>query len=248
MLFPGYPTMSHQNPAAGKEADLLGMEISCLNPENLNATLISCNGSHCEVWRSNFYSPRRDEALTPYYEFVIKYPRGQHSRREIEVLARDYRQLQRILDDVVPKALFLITRIDQEPNVCVIAEAVNIWFDLAMPEYRQDAIALLKTNPKPRIQLQRFLTAAHQWRSKDKLIDLFGINNLVMDNNREIRFLDSFFPFYFEDMLDWIEDPEDDLAHKIEVSRQRLDYLEELLAASGYKEGNAQTRGDLICR
>ncbi len=220
------------HPSDGRDQDRPGIDIGCLNPENLKATLISSQGSHCEVWRSNLRAPSLAEAHTPYFEFVIKYPRSSHSHREIEVLAQDYRRLQQSLEDIVPRALFLLTRVDGEINVCILAEAVNIWFDLALSDYREEAIALLCGNPRARIQLERFLQAASRWRQQDRLVDLFGVNNLVMDNNREIRFLDSFFPFYFEDMLDWVEDPEGELEEKIEVSRQRLDYLAELLVAS----------------
>ncbi|MEW8459085.1 MAG: hypothetical protein AB2653_02125, partial [Candidatus Thiodiazotropha endolucinida] len=75
--------------------------------------------------------------------------------------------------------------------------------------------------------------AAQAWRNSDnpKMIDLFGIDNLIMDTNREIRFLDSFFVFFFEDTFHIIDGGEEDseLKDKVELSEKRLRYLEHLL-------------------
>ena len=217
----------------GKEGDFLAVDVACLNPETLHATLVSSAGSHCEVWRTS----KRDsseERSDPYVEFVLKYPRGDHSKAEIAALARHYRQLKSALDDVVPEAIFFVTEIDGRPNVCVIARAVNTWFNIANPQNREEAIELLKAHPKAGNQLGRFLDRAKEWRASDdpRLIDLFGVDNLVMDIDREIRYLDSFFVFFFEDMLELLPEPDDDLEHRIAVSLERLAYLDEILSAA----------------
>ena len=214
----------------GKEEDFLKADISCLNPKNLRATLISTAGSYCEVWRSS----RRitDEADNPaYFEFVIKFPRGVHSSAEIKILSNHHRMLKAALDDVIPPAVFFITQVNGQSNVCVVSEAVNIWFDMANPQNREEALELLKNNPKPRNQLRRFVDQAKAWRVSDnpRLIDLFGVNNLVMDTNREIKYLDSFFVFFFEDMLDLLQEKDEDLEYCIGCTLDRLKYLEQLL-------------------
>jgi hypothetical protein len=219
--------MEHQT---GKEDDFLTVDIGCLNPESLHATLVSTTGSHCEVWRTS-KRQRDEEESSLYLEFVIKYPRSKHSNAEIRLLSRHYRMLKSALDDVIPDALFFITEIDDQPNVCILARAVNIWFNIANPQNRDEAISLLREHPRARNQLLRFVNAATQWRNSDerRLIDLFGVDNLVMDNNREIRYLDSFFVFFFEDMLDQLGEHDVDLDNRIILSLERLDYLQSTL-------------------
>ncbi|MCW8920759.1 MAG: hypothetical protein OQK68_04705, partial [Sedimenticola sp.] len=63
-----------------------------------------------------------------------------------------------------------------------------------------------------------------------KVIDLYGLDNLVLDKNKDVRYLDSFEVFFHEDMLYIIDDPCDDLREKINVSLRRLEYLEDMLA------------------
>lgn len=216
--------------AAGKEGDFLKADIACLNLGSLGATLVSTRGSHCEVWRTNIRHPSKEKRF-PYLEFVIKYPRGSHSRAEINMLSRHYTLLKSALEDLIPQALFFITKIDGIQNVAVIAEAVDIWFNIADPHNREEAVTLLSTHPKALNQLGRFVTAAKQWRvSRDpRLIDLFGVDNLVMDTNREIRYLDSFFVFFFEDMVDMLDEPDEALANRIRLSLERLAYLDSIL-------------------
>ena len=73
--------------------------------------------------------------------------------------------------------------------------------------------------------------AARWWQQSDnpRIIDLFGIDNLVLDVNREVRYLDNFHVFFFEDMLYALSEVDRDLQERIEISRDRLDYLEHLL-------------------
>ena len=86
--------------------------------------------------------------------------------------------------------------------------------------------------PKARNQLERFLNTADTLRASDnpRLIDLYGLDNLVLDNNREIRFVDSFDVFFYEDMIDLLRDDDPELLMKIEISLERLAYLKKILA------------------
>jgi hypothetical protein len=222
----------------GRADDRLAADIQAINPEALRATLISNVGNHCEVWRTSRRAPRVDnpthhaDETSPYTEFVIKHPIIDYNDREIRLLATHYRLLKAQLDDIIPDALFLITRINGRRNVCVLARAVNIWFNIANPQNRDEAIPLLRESPKAKLQLECFLETARELRDADnpKLIDLYGLDNLVLDTNREIRYLDSFDVFFYEDMLDLFGEPDPELASKIKISRGRLAYLEDILA------------------
>lgn len=219
----------------GKEHDRLLVDIACLNRKQLRASLISTTGSHCEVWRSSkrYEDTEEEETGTTYIEFVIKWPLAYYSEKEARVLARHYRLLKETLDEIIPDTIFVITRINGTPSVLVLAEAVNIWFNIANQQNEEAAVRLLCANPKSRIQLARFVRAAKGWRKPDnsRVIDLFGLDNLVMDINREIVFIDSFFVFFFEDMFQLIDNSEEDneLKDKLEISIKRLAYLENLL-------------------
>ena len=218
----------------GKEQDHLAVEIACLNPETLRATLVSSAGSHCEVWRTN-KRIRSGGHNDDYHEFVIKYPTSSQSRAEIAMLIRDYRRLKQALQEIIPDALFFITEVDRKPNVCVIADAVNIWFNIANPQNREETVELLRKSQRAQDQLKRFIEAANNWRNSDnsRLIDLYGLDNLIMDKNHEIRYLDSFYVFFYEDMLDLLqEEPDNMLEKQIDISVNRLDYLGEILKAS----------------
>ncbi|MES9941325.1 MAG: hypothetical protein ABW104_16980 [Candidatus Thiodiazotropha sp. 6PLUC2] len=220
---------------SGKDSDQMVVDIACLDHSRFRATLVSTIGSHCEVWRS---SKRHEELVdgeieNSYTEFVIKWPYTDYSERETKLLARHYRQLKETLDEIIPDALFVVSKINGRPSVLVLAKAINIWFNIANQQNEEEAIKLLCANPKARIQLSRFVKAAQAWRKSDnpRVIDLFGIDNLIMDTNREIHFLDSFFVFFFEDTFHLIDggDEDKELEEKVNISVKRLSYLDQLL-------------------
>jgi hypothetical protein len=217
----------------GKELDRLQLDIACLDHQQLRASLVSTTGSHCEVWRSSKRNGNQDVDETSYTEFVIKWPLTQFSEREARLLARHYRLLKETLDEIIPDALFVVTKVNGEPGIFVLAQAVNVWFNIANQQNEEEALRLLCANPKARIQLARFVRAAQAWRDSDnpRIIDLFGLDNLIMDINREIHFLDSFFVFFFGDMFHLIEESADDseLKDKLDISLKRLAYLEHLV-------------------
>lgn len=219
----------------GKEFDRLQLDIACLDHQQLRASLVSTTGSHCEVWRSSrrIENQEAEVAETSYTEFVIKWPLTQFSESEARLLARHYRLLKETLDEIIPDALFVVTKVNGEPGIFVLAQAVNVWFNIANQQNEEEALRLLCANPKARIQLARFVRAALAWRDSDnpRIIDLFGLDNLIMDINREIHFLDSFFVFFFEDMFHLIDESDDDneLKDKLDISLKRLAYLEHLV-------------------
>ena len=219
----------------GKELDRLQLDIACLDHQQLRASLVSTTGSHCEVWRSSkrIESQEGDVTETSYTEFVIKWPLSQFSETEARLLARHYRLLKDTLDEIIPDALFVVTEVNGQPGIFVLAQAVNVWFNIANQQNEEEALRLLCANPKARIQLARFVRAAQAWRDSDnpRIIDLFGMDNLIMDINREIHFLDSFYVFFFEDMFHLIDKSDDDneLKDKLDLSLKRLAYLEHLV-------------------
>ncbi len=217
----------------GREDDRLAADIQSLNPNSLHATLVSSVGNHCEVWRT---SKRNigEKDTAPYTEFVIKYPIIHYDDTEIKLLARQYRLLKQCLNDIIPEALFIITCINGRRSVCVLAQAVNIWFNIANPQNQEEAIALLNESPKALNQLKRFVDTARVFHQSDnpKLIDLYGLDNLVLDTNREIRYIDSFDVFFFEDMQHLFGETDPELERKISISLDRLAYLEKILASA----------------
>jgi hypothetical protein len=222
----------------GKESDRLQADIECLNPVSLRASLVSSVGNHCHVWRTSKRQRQECYDLT-YTEFVIKQPLQGHEDFEIRLLFKQYRLLKERLEEIIPDALFSITRINGTRNVCVLAEAVNVWFNLANPQNEEEAVALLSQYVKPRIQLRRFVEFVRELQTSDnpRLIDLYGLDNLVLDKNHEIRYLDSFDVFFFEDMLDLVDGNDPELEHKIKLSRDRLDYLERVLLVAESQAG-----------
>ncbi|MCW9079741.1 MAG: hypothetical protein OQK74_11300 [Gammaproteobacteria bacterium] len=222
------------DPTQGREDDRPALDVSCLNPKCRRAALVSTTGNHCQVWRgTRKHEDARDGES--YTEFVIKYPIDRYSDADTRILASQYQELRAKLGDMVPEALFVFSCIDDEPNLFIVARAVNVWFNIANPQNREEAVGLLREYPLARAQLVQFVLQAARWREgpNPRVIDLYGLDNLVMDNQRQIRFVDSFYVFFFEDMLHLLGgEPDYDLQEKIEVSLQRLAYLEQILALS----------------
>lgn len=219
----------------GREEDRPAFNVACTDPLNHFAALVSTTGNHCQVWRSTRKRVQEDGSEDKHVEFVIKYPSENFSFTEARILVRQYRALREALGDIVPQALFVVSEIDGQENLFVLAQAVNVWFNIANPRNREEAIGLLREHPLAWAQLKTFIAAARTWREGEnpRIIDLFGLDNLVMDNQRQIRFIDSFFVFFFEDLLHLLGGERDhDLEEKVETSLKRLAYLEEILAFS----------------
>lgn len=219
---------------AGREEDRPALDVACLPRRWHRATLISTTGNHCEVWRSAHRDSEGDHEDT-YTEYVIKYPLDSYQDSEARILVRQYRLLREALGEIVPEALFVVSRINGRPNLFVLAHAVNVWFNIANPLNREEAIGLLRDYPIAHAQLTTFVAAARRWRtgSNPRVIDLYGLDNLVMDNRRQIRYVDSFYVFFFEDMLHILGgEPDYELEEKISVSLRRLEYLEEILSCA----------------
>lgn len=218
----------------GSDEDKPALDVACISPECRRVTLVSTTGNHCQVWRGS----RKHAGLSgddAYTEFVIKYPLDHYTDADAAILARQHRELRAKLGEVVPEALFVVTCIDGRPNLIVLARAVNLWFNIANPQNREEAIGLLRDSAIARDQLERFLAQARRWREgpNPRVIDLYGLDNLVMDNQRQVRYLDSYYVFFFEDMLHLLGgEPDLELEQKIALSLRRLAYLEEIHAAS----------------
>lgn len=216
----------------GKENDRLSAAVACIDADRLPLTLVSTAGFHCDVWRSAGVIVR-DGRRQPV-DFVLKRSLEPCPAGYVRVLARDYRRLREALDEVIPEAVFVSTRIDGEPSVIVLAQTCHPWFDLANPGNEEEALALLRGLPRARDQLSRFVTAARGWADAfdARVIDLHGVQNLVLDRDRQVRYMDSFGVFLFPDLLEILGDEDDSLRERIEVSLGRLDYLERVLAAA----------------
>lgn len=213
----------------GKEYDRISSDIQCLNVRKLPATLISNRGAHCIVWQTGGYKKHKKYHL----DYVIKRHRLSCTDRDVQLYYRDYLKLKTRLQDMIPSAVFVRTLVNGEPNLMVLARTFTPWFNIANPSNEEEALPLLGKLNKARAQLERFVSAAREWRDREsKIIDLFGIDNLVLDKNHQIRYLDSFGVFFHEDVLHLIDGVDRDLIEKIDLSLHRLDYLEYLLKKS----------------
>ncbi|MCW8944544.1 MAG: hypothetical protein OQL27_07195 [Sedimenticola sp.] len=212
-----------------KEDARLPSDIACLDTDKLRVTLISTVGAHCDVWQTAGYHFEKEKNRT--FDMVIKRHTLTCTPTEAKIYRRDYAQLKNLLHDIIPEAIFVRTRVDGEHNLLVFARAFTPWFNLANPAVAEDAIPLMAKLPKARRQLTLFIEAVKRIHTvEQKVIDLYGLDNLVLDKNKDVRYLDSFEVFFHEDMLYLIDDPCEDLREKITVSLRRLEYLEDMLA------------------
>ncbi len=207
-------------------------DIACLNTHQIPAILISTTGFHCKVWQSTMLLVH--DGGTKTIDYVIKKCNDPCSLREIEILNRDYREIKARLGEIIPTAIFVSTRVDGREGAIAIAETVYPWFNLANPANEEEAIPLLGKLPKARDQLELFLTAAREWYTQNngKIIDLYGIDNLILDRNSRIKYIDSFSVFFYEDLLYLCDEVDAELQERINISLKRRDYLEYLLDES----------------
>jgi hypothetical protein len=211
-----------------EEINKISGEIGCLNTKAMPVTLISTTGFHCKVWQSTTIVVQNGKSAT--FDFVIKKYRGPCSLKEIEVLNREHSTLKAKLEEMVPSTLFVATLIDGMESVIAIAETVYSWFNIANPALEEDTIPLLKMLPKARYQLEQFLAASKEWyEGENKVIDLYGLDNLVLDKIREIKYIDSFSVFFYEDLLYLLDETDEMLEERIKISLKRKDYLEYIL-------------------
>lgn len=202
-------------------------DVACLNAKRRSVELKSIVGHHCDVWQ---LSVRRGRGRKPY-DLVVKKYRGPCSIRQTQVLDRDYRRLKANLEDIVPNTIFVPVKSDAGTTVIAVSYAVVPWFNIANPINEGDAVPLLRKLPKARNQLMRFCHAARKWAHEKhgKIIDLYGLDNLVLNTNREICYLDSFHVFFYADMRGFLDDHDDQLSRRMEISVNRFEYLEHLL-------------------
>ncbi|MCB1758634.1 MAG: hypothetical protein KDI68_02480 [Gammaproteobacteria bacterium] len=209
-----------------REIDRISTEIGCIDTANLPATLISTLGAHCKVYKAGGL-----RAKGASHDVVLKMHTLSCDAREAELYQRDYRKLRQQLGDIIPQALFVRTRIAGVENLLVLAQAHTPWFNIANPANEAEAMPMMKGFHLARDQLRNFVAAARGWqREESKVIDLFGLDNLVLDRKHQIRYLDSFEVFFYEDMLHLIEHHDRELEERITISLQRLEYLEYLVA------------------
>ena len=211
------------------EQDKLPDYIACVNADAVPFTLISTLGFHCDVWRSIGRIVRTDSSSD--IDCVLKIGSQRCSRAQVRVLAKEHRLLRDSLGELIPAATFIATRINREPRALVLAHACPPWFDLGNPTNESETLPMLIRQPRMRSQLEDFVTAARRWLDDRRmLIDLIGAENLVLDRNGNVRYLDSFHVFFYLDTLDVIDEVDDGFLERIEQSVERLGYLEWLLS------------------
>ena len=217
----------------GREHDRLSVPVDCIDVASIPMTLVSTSGFHCEVWQSMGYL--RDADAGVFIDFVLKRHLDPCPLVQTRIYARDHRTLRSALGATVPDARFVATRVDGVENVIVLAETCTPWFDVANPGNEEETVALLRSRPRAARALARFVRVALAWAQApvQRVIDLFGRENLVLDRSYRLRYLDSFGVFYYPDILDVVAEPDPALAQRIEISLARLDYLRNVAAAVG---------------
>jgi len=202
-------------------------DVACLDTRRQSLELKSTIGHHCDVWQMSVQPGRRRKP----YDVVIKKYRTTCTVRQTRVLDKDYRRLKAGLEDIVPVTVFVPVRTEPGLSVIAISHAVVPWFNLANPFNESDAVPLLRKLPKARNQLMRFCHAARKWayEKHGKIIDLYGLDNLVLNTDREVRYLDSFHVFFYTDMFQ-VFGQDEQLKQRMEISISRFEYLESLLA------------------
>ncbi len=213
-----------------RENDSIDDRIDCLRTDRIPATLISTSGYHCEVWRAAGTIIRSDERR--HMDIVIKTRRSGCTWPETRVIGREYQRLRGALGDLVPDTIYIATRINGSYSVVALADAINRWFDVANPSNEDEAVPLFQRLRRARDDLELFIEQADAWDREDRVIDLYGTENLVLDSNRHLRYIDSFGVFFYADLLNALDEPDPGLAQRINISRQRLDYLRHLWAES----------------
>lgn len=211
-------------------SDRIPGEIGCLDTIRLPATLISDAGNHCQVWRQGGVFVKDGQRVDG--DLVIKIFREPCMFGEARLYAREYRRLRDALGSMIPDTVFACTQIDGQDSVIAVSHTVSAWFNIANPHNESDAIPLLRMLHSTREELRDFIQAAHRWRDTDdpKVIDLYGVNNLVLDRGYRLKYMDSFGVFFHESLLHILAEVDYDLKAKIDLSLWRLRYLEHLLA------------------
>ncbi len=215
-----------------RDNDLIDAHIACLRTRRLPATLISTRGYHCTVWRTSGTLHRGNRRIP--LDLIIKVHREACSLAEVRVMGREHQRLRTELGIIVPPTRFVVTRIDGRPSVVALAPAVSRWFDVANPIHESEAVPLFRQLPQARHELALFLRVAECWEQEEgRVIDLYGLDNLVLDVNHRVRYIDSFRVFFYPDLLHAVAEPDESLRRRIEISRQRRAYLHHLLVDSG---------------
>ena len=206
--------------------------IGCLDTSTF-LTLVSEAGFHCDVWQTHV--TRQIEDLRTVFDVVVKVHRGPCGRAYIRALQREHARLRAALAEIVPAAAFVATQVDGEDSAVVVSESCHRWFNPANPVYREDLVPLLERMSRARDQLRRFVRAAIDWRdAKDaRIIDLVGEDNLVLTTARELRYIDSFDVFFYPDLFDLIDTRDPELERRMDISLERIDYLERICREVG---------------
>jgi hypothetical protein len=210
-----------------RENDRIADDIACLDRQVVLSTLVSTVGFNCEVWQSSGVIDHDGDRTK--VDFVIKRHRFACDLRRLHAYRRDYRRLREALEEMVPSALFVATRINGQDNMIVLAQAHTPWFDLARIGNDDEARPLLEQLPRAKAQLARFVRVARAWADQGRVIDLYGRENLVLTRQRNVCYLDSFGVFFYDDMRYAVAGIDDEYQERIDISLQRLGYLQTLV-------------------
>lgn len=190
-------------------------------------------GFHCDVWRTQVV--RQVDEVRVVHDLVVKCHRGPCDRAYVRALSREHDRLRSELAEIVPPAIFVAAEIDGQESAVVVTENCPRWFNIANPGHEAEVLPMLERMSRTKDQLRRFVRAATQWRDakEPRIIDLVGEDNLVLTTSRELRYIDSFDVFFYPDMFDLFDLQDVELERRMEISLERINYLERVCREVG---------------
>lgn len=207
-------------------------EVACLDSSSF-LSFVSEAGFHCDVWQTQVV--RQVHEVRVVHELVVKCHRGPCDRAYVRALCREHTRLRKELAEIVPPAIFVAAEVDGQQSAVVVAESCPRWFNIANPGHEAEVLPMVERTSRTKDQLRRFVRAATRWRDakNSRVIDLVGEDNLVLTTSRELRYIDSFDVFFYPDMFALFDFQDVELERRMEISLERIKYLERVCREVG---------------
>jgi hypothetical protein len=166
----------------------LSEKVPCISPE-ASIRKNTRSGSHCENYHA--YSHGLDDETGHIY---VKKSFSFVSDDDLHKYKQEYDEIKSRLGETVPNATYIRAKVGQTLGALVLAKPIQITTDILPEQNRPYILEVLKSNPQTRQQLKDVLDAFDEWLEKGKILDLSddGEGNLVLDENQNLHYIDSF--------------------------------------------------------
>lgn len=164
----------------------LSEEVPCISPKAF-IRKNTRNGSHCE----NYHAYTQGDKTAHTY---VKKSFSLISDDDLNRYKKEYDEIKLRLGEIVPNATYIRAKVGQTLGALVLAEPIKITTDMLSEENKPYILEVLKSNPQTRQQLEDLLDAFDEWLAKGKVLDLSdnGEENVVLDENQNLHYIDSF--------------------------------------------------------